>query len=506
MLVWYEKIKTIFDASATELYNWFLGLFLLLITKIMQMKTLTQVAIAMSIMVLGVEVDASDYSDYYQNLPIDIAQVEMPQIPQNEVSIVDFGAKGDGVTLCTDAFAQAIEKQSSNGGGVVVVPNGMWLTGPIELKSNVELRIAKNAVVFFSPDKLLYERKKSSRCKPCISASKQKNIAITGSGTIDGNGSQWRPVKRSKVSDVEGKSYGKMGGKVMDNGSLWYPWDLKSGYANIGNSPKEMSQMRNDLIRFENCENILVQGVIVQNSPRFHVHPVWCKNFIADGLTVRCPWNAQNGDGIDISDVSTALIVNCTVDVGDDGICMKSDINDVPRLNMGTRDVLIQDCVVNHAHGGFVIGSEDVTAMERIVVRDCRFSGTDTGLRFKSGIGRGGRTNNIFISNIVMTDISDEAIIFQCDYINLPAGMKREDYVVPKDAKYIPEFQDIHIDGVICRGCETAISASGIEGYKCVHDIDIKNSTIVYTKKSEIIDAATAELKLTNVNLIFDRK
>ena len=89
------------------------------------MKTLTQVAIAMSIMVLGIEVDASDYSDYYQNLPIDIAQVEMPQIPQNEVSIVDFGAKGDGVTLCTDAFAQAIEKQSSNGGGVVVVPNGM---------------------------------------------------------------------------------------------------------------------------------------------------------------------------------------------------------------------------------------------------------------------------------------------------------------------------------------------------------------------------------------------
>ena len=202
------------------------------------------------------------------------------------------------------------------------MPFGVWLTGPIQMKSNIELHVEKNAIIYFSPNKALYVDKegKSSRVDACIRASKCQNIAITGEGIIDGNGAQWRPVKRSKVSDVEWKTFKEMGGEELDNGSLWYPFNLKAGYPNIANSAKKQEGMRNDLVRFTNCENLYFSGVTFQNSPRFHVHPINCKNIIIDGITVRCPWNAQNGDAIDLSDCHQALIVNSIVDAGDDEI------------------------------------------------------------------------------------------------------------------------------------------------------------------------------------------
>ena len=142
--------------------------------------------------------------------------------------------------------------------------------------------------------------------------------------------------------------------------------------------------------------------------------------------------------------------------------------------------------------------------MRRIVVRDCRFSGTDTGLRFKSGMGRGGKTEQMYISNIMMTDIKDEAIIFQCDYVDRPAGS--DPNAMPtfteEQKKLAPNFQDIHISNVVCHGTATGIRASGILGLDCVHDIDIQNSTIVYTKTDKKIDEQTAKLNLKNVQLV----
>lgn len=473
----------------------------------MQTKQIFMTAITMF---ATTTMQAADYGKYYTNLPTPIVAVEPFTLPDYTVSVTDFGAKGDGITLCTEAIQNAIDKVSQNGGGHVNVPAGVWLTAPIELKDNVDLHLNKNAIVFLTPDKPLHvdsANPKAKRCRPGISAERKKNISITGSGIIDGNGAQWRPVKRGKVSDAEWKEFKQMGGIEKDNGALWYPWNMKSGYPNLGKSPEKQEQMRNDVIRFENCENILIQGVTVQNSPRFHVHPCNSKNVIIDGITVRCPWNAQNGDAIDLSDCNQCIIVNSTVDAGDDGLCMKSGDMKKNAVANGCTDILIQDCTVFHAHGAFVIGSEDVTAMKNIVVRNCRFAGTDTGLRFKSGIGRGGKTENIHISDIVMTDIKDEAVIIQCDYVNLPAGVKKEDaapYVeqLKQKGEKVPEFQDINISNVTCRGCETAIKAAGIEGINAVHDINIANSTFVYTDKGNAIDVATAKVSLKNVNLI----
>ena len=475
--------------------------------------------LATILMLLGIAfmADAKDYAKYYQNLPTEVKPVVEVVIPDNEVSITDFGGVGDGQTLNTEAFRKAISALVKKGGGRVVVPQGVWLTGPIAFKDNIELRIEKNAIVMFSPDKSLYIDKdgNSSRVEPCIKASKRKNIAITGEGIIDGNGAQWRPVKRSKVSDVEWKRFKAMGGVERNNGQLWYPWDMKDGSPNIGDTPEAQEKRRNDLVRFTDCENILFEGVTFQNSPRFHVHPLNSRNIIIDGITVRCPWNAQNGDAIDISDCHLVLIVNSIVDAGDDGLCMKSGKYKENALVNGCEDILIQDNTVYHAHGGFVIGSENICGTRRLVVRQCRFSGTDTGLRFKSGIGRGGETEKVYISDVVMTDINDQAIVFQCDYVDRPAGTaplqlprggesQSANTAQPKasprgglegaSGAYIPRFHDIHINNVVCRGAGTGIYAHGIEGYDCI-DVTIENTKIVNATKETDIDDKTAKVK-----------
>ena len=450
---------------------------------------------------------AGNYADYYAQLPVQLNRVTAPQIPERRVSLTEFGAVGDGATLCTEAFSQAISRLSSQGGGHLDIPAGVWLTGPIRMESNIDLHLDQNAIIYFSPDKRLYlpdeahKNKWGGRVLPCISANKKHDIAITGSGIIDGNGQQWRPVKRGKVSDVEWKGFHDMGGIDKQNGQLWYPWQMASGYPDIMDTPEKQEKMRNDLVRFLDCDNVFFQGVTFQHAPKFHVHPCYCTNVIIDGITVRCPWNAQNGDAIDISDCHRVLIVNSTVDAGDDGLCMKSGKPRKSTPVCGVEDVLIQNCTVFHAHGAFVLGSETASGVRRVVVRNCRFSGTDTGLRFKSGIGRGGKTEQLYISDIVMTDIKDEAIVFQCDYVDRPAGS--DPNAMPtfteEQRQWSPDFQDIHISRVTCRGAHTAIKASGIQGLNCIHDIDISNSTLLYRKAGQQIDDNTARLQLNNV-------
>ena len=461
-----------------------------------------------ALLLLPVSMEAQDYSKYYQNLPVEVKQVSRPVIPANEINIKDVGGIGDGIALNTEAFAKGISKLNKLGGGRLTIPEGIWLTGPIAFKDNIELHLEKNAIILFSSDKKLFvnpEAKEGDRVYAAIRASKRKNIAITGEGIIDGNGEYWRPVKRSKVSDVEWNEYKKnIGGLEKANGTLFYPWDKKDAANNIAETPEKQENMRNDIIRFTDCENVLIEGVTVQNSPKFHVHPLNCKNVIVDGVTVRCPWNAQNGDAIDFSDINIGLIVNCTVDAGDDGLCMKSNKTKAKSPANGCEDIVIENNTVYHAHGGFVLGSETISGMRRIVVRHNRFAGTDTGLRFKSGMPRGGKTEQLYISDIIMTDIKEEAIVFQCDYVDRPAGS--DPNAVPtyteEQKKLAPEFQDIHISNVICHGAETAISASGILGLNCVHNINIQNSTFVYTKTDQQIDDKTAQLNLTNVKLV----
>lgn len=448
-----------------------------------------------------------DYSKYYQNLPVNITAPTAPVIPANTVNIKDFGGVGDGATLNTEAFKKAISALSKQGGGHLVVPQGVWMTGLISLKDNIDLHIEKNAIVMASPNKSLFikekDGQKESKCTPMISASKRKNISITGEGVIDGNGAYWRPVKRSKVSDVEWKEFQNMGGTQTDGGKLWFPFNLKN-YGNIADTPEKQESMRTHLIRLTDCENVLVEGVTIQNSPKFHLIPTRCKNVIVDGVTIRCPWNAQNGDALDLSSCKDVLIVNNTIDAGDDGICMKAGAGQSGVGAGPCENILIEDNTVYHAHGGFVIGSEYTGGMKNIVVRNNRFNGTDTGLRFKSGVGRGGKTEGIYISDIMMTDIKDEAIVFECTYIDKKYSVKEDGKsatTVAKDAPFVPEFTDIHISNVVCRNVKTAVKAVGLDGFNCINGIDVANSTFVYTKQAQEIDG-NSKITFTNTKFI----
>ena len=154
--------------------------------------------------------EAKDYSGCYANLASSMTRVSEPAIPSNEVNLKDFGGIGDGITLNTEAFKKAMSALEKKGGGRLVVPKGVYITGLISLKDNIDLHLERNAIIMASPDKSLFIKEKDGvkedKATPLINASKRTNICITGEGIIDGNGAQWRPVKRNKVSDVNGKS------------------------------------------------------------------------------------------------------------------------------------------------------------------------------------------------------------------------------------------------------------------------------------------------------------
>ena len=421
------------------------------------------------------------YATYYRNLPVPMEEPQLPVIPANAVSLSEFGGVGDGMTDNTEAFAKAVAALAKQGGGHLVVPAGIWLTGPITLKDHIDLHMEKNALILLTPDRAAHL--KDGKAVPGINASKRTDISITGEGIIDGNGEWWRGVKRTKVSDTEWNAFLRMGGTVTPKGDLWYPFDLKAD-ENIAADYEAQEKIRTHLVRFTDCERVLVQGVTLQNAPKFHLVPQRCREVTIDGVTVRCPWNAQNGDGIDIGQCKNVLIVNNFVDVGDDGICMKGGAGAEGLRNGPCENILIEDNTVFHAHGGFVIGSEFSGGMRNIVVRHNTFSGTDTGLRFKSAPERGGKTENIWISDIYMSDIQGEAVVFETSYADRPVG--HDDAVAAQTQSFLPDFRDIHIARVTCRDCRTGVKASGTR--QIIHDITLEDCLFFYTEEASRID------------------
>ena len=396
------------------------------------------------------------YADHYRNLGL---AAPMPaDIPELIVNIRDYGGRGDAVTLNTEAFAVAIEDLSRRGGGHLVVPEGVWLTGPVVLRSNIDLHIEKNAIVLFSPDRKLYpetspdEGTSGRRFQPLISAYREKNVSISGEGVLDGNGEVWRPVKRFKMSETEWEDLVSSGGVLSEDGKIWYP----SGGCSPADAEKS-AKKRPRMLRFLCCENVMLDGVIFQNSPSFHVNLILCNDVVIDGISVRCPWNAQNGDGIDLSSCRDVLVKDCMVDAGDDAICLKSGVGEAGRRRGPCERVVVTGCTVFHGHGGFVIGSDTAGGMNDIHVSSCRFLDTDIGIRIKSGRGRGGEVRRINISDIVMNDIKGAAILID-PYYQENVG---EAVYVPVDED-TPSFSDIRISRVVCRDAGQAMYLRGL--------------------------------------------
>jgi polygalacturonase len=442
------------------------------------------------------------------NLP-QFPQVNLPVIPERDFCIESFGAVKGGTVYNTKAINAAIEAAHDAGGGRVVVPDGIWLTGAVTLKSRVNLHLMKGALVKFGYDNreefpliiTNWEGGGRIRAVSPINADNAEDIAISGEGIIDGCGEWWRPRKRMKYTERQWKGFVESGGYLRGDGNMWYPskegFDGESAKLDV-NAPGSLDEAqryyrhyRPVMVSLVKCNRVLLEGVTFQNSPAWNVHPLFCEHITIRNAEIRNPWHSQNGDGLDLESCKYALIENVRFDVGDDAICMKAGKNAEGRkIPIPTEYVTIRDCVVYHGHGGFVVGSEMSRGVRNIKVSDCTFIGTDTGIRFKSALGRGGVVEDIYMENINMTDIAGEAIIFTMGY-----GINQVLTAEQATSEDVPEFRNMYVKNVTCVGAGIGLKIEGLEN-KPIHGLTFEN--VAVTSKRGITVKAAENIKFIN--------
>ena len=491
------------------------------------MKILTRISFVLLLALLFVNnVEGKDRYDYlYKNLPFDMPRVERPVFPGNEISVADCGGIPDGVTLNTEAFAKAMDTLDKKGGGTLLVPSGIWYTGPIVFKSNINLHLEEGALILFSADFNLYplvstvfEGLDTRRCQSPVSGRNLVNIAITGKGSINGSGEAWRPLKRDKVTASHWKKVVESGGIVKD-GSYWFPSEgsMKGLEMSDMNVPrKNLSEvewleikdfLRPVMVSFIECKNVLLEGVLFENSPSWNIHPLMCENVVIDKVFVRNPGYSQNGDGVDLESCVNSIIVNSTFDVGDDAICIKSGKDeDGRKRNRPTENVIIDNCKVFQGHGGFVVGSETSGGVRNISVSNCQFLGTDVGLRFKSRRGRGGVVENIYIRDINMFDIATESFLFDLYYGGKSATESLADgdttpvdKVIPSVDETTPIFRNIYVKNLTSRNARRAMFFNGLPEMN-IENINVEDVIISATVGAELVESQNIHFK--NVKLI----
>jgi polygalacturonase len=475
---------------------------------------------------VGVVKNASDGKRTFaeMNLPFKMPEVQIPRFKTDTLNIVDFGAIPNTGDFCTKAINEAIKKCSGSGGGVVVIPAGLWTTGPIKMKSNVNLHTKNGAFISFSTDinqyeliESYFEGNKVIRCESPIMGVDLENIAITGEGIFDGNGTAWRPIKIGKMTDEQWKTLVSSGGVLSKDGKIWYP----SEEALIGNEQKDKlpktptvenmkpykQALRPVMVSLVNCKKLLLDGVTFQNSPAWNVNPLMCENLTLRNLTIRNPWYSQNGDGLDIESCRIGTVTNCRFDVGDDAICIKSGKDKEGRERAKPTELfVITDCVVYHAHGGFVIGSEMSGGVRNIFVKNLTFIGTDCGLRFKSVRGRGGLVENIWMEDIRMKNIPTDAINFNLYYFTKGAveDPVTGEMIVEKEtvSEETPAFRNMYFKNIYVDGAKQALKIMGIPEMP-VENLQFKN--MVIRSDAGIQMNYASKIKFDNVDLKLEK-
>ena len=450
-----------------------------------------------------VQAQSSTSPYHWDNLP----QITQPEFPKDTIDIRQFGAKGDGRTLNTHSIQEALIASSKKGGGVVLIPAGYWFSGPLELQSNVNLHLDDNAFLQFTADfdqyqivEGNYEGKPSARNQSPISGKGIKNIAITGKGTIDGNGDAWRMVGKGALTEREWRDKVASGGLVSDDGKTWFPSEKtkrahevkRSVLLDEGKTLADFEDikdyLRPNLLVLTNCEQVLLEGVTFQNSPAWNLHPLMSRHVTIRDVKIKNPDYAQNGDGIDIESCSNVLIEDCILDVGDDAICIKSGKDEEGRKRgIPTEKVIIRRNKVYLGHGGFVVGSEMSGGVRDIFVEDCTFMGTDKGIRFKTTRGRGGIVENIHIRDINMSDIVDEAIFFDMYYWTKPPEANEVQEIPPVTVE-TPRIRNVFIENIHCNGANVGVFVRGLPEMPVQH-IHMKNLNLTVNKGIEIKDA-----------------
>ena len=465
-------------------------------------------------------------SDFKEKFAFELPKIYTPHFKKDTFNILNYGAVADGLTLNSVAINKTIEACAAKGGGTVVIPRGSFVTGPIVMKSNINLHLDKGALLLYTSDFNQYplvistfEGVDAARCQSPFTAENIENIAITGNGIINGNGFYWRPLQKDKVSESQWKAHQKTyGGVLNESKKTWYSSEkaLKGSLTNNigklteGKTAKDFEDikdyLRPNMIRIFQCKNILIEGVTFENSPAWTTHINASEHITIRNLTVKNPWYGVNTDALDLESCKNALVEDCHFDTGDDGICIKSGRDAEGRKRgLPTKDVIVRNCVVYHAHGGFVVGSEMSGGTNNMFVSNCTFIGTDIGLRFKTNRGRGGTVENIYVNNINMKDIAAEAILFDMYYMAkdpvVLAGEKREPPVVemkPVD-ETTPQFQNFYFRNITCNGAAKGIFVRGIPEMH-VKNVWIENAVLQADEGIDIQEASN--INLNNVTML----
>ncbi|WP_309119657.1 glycoside hydrolase family 28 protein [Paenibacillus sp.] len=409
------------------------------------------------------------------------AAPERPRIPRHTYSILDYGAVAGAMTPQTAAIQAALDACAAAGGGTVVVPAGLWRTGPLSLRSRINLHVTGGALVLFEPDPALYpiipsmyEGSAGARCKAPLDGEDLQDVAITGAGVLDGGGQAWRPVKKWKMTEKAWLALLASGGALDECGELWWPSPaalegerivrrLRSdGVRDLEAYEPARAYLRPTMLSLRSCKRVSVSGPTFQNSPAWCLHLFDCEHVTLEDTNVRNPWYSQNGDGLDLESCRHARVERCTFDVGDDAICLKSGKDEEGRRRgLPCEYVTIRSCTVYHGHGGVVIGSEMSGGVRRVRVSDCTFVGTDIGLRFKSARGRGGVVEDIVMERIRMADIVHEAVSFHMFYAG-KEGSEGYDEAPRPVTEETPIFRNIALKDIECRGAATALLINGL--------------------------------------------
>jgi polygalacturonase len=512
------------DLNITHIFNAMKHRLLLLMTFILLLGVFADNSTAQ-------QLEEQDYfksvpASFYEGLSFEMPKVPVPEFPDYSVSVKEFGAVPDGNTLNTEAFRKAIAHVAEQGGGRVVIPRGIWKTGPIILKSNINLHVKRGALVRFSEDfdlyplvKTVFEGLDTWRAMSPIYGKGLENVAITGEGIFDGSGDAWRPVSRDELTEKQWQRWVDSGGVLTEDGQTWYPTEesLRGDPGNF-NVPQDRETkadfeevkdfLRPVMVSIRESKNVLLDGPTFQNSPAWNLNPLMSENIILRNLTVRNPSYALNGDGLDLSSVKNAVIYNNSFEVGDDAICIKSGKNeDGRRRGMPTENVIIRENTVYKAHGGFVVGSEMSGGVRNIAVSDMNFIGTDVGIRFKSTRGRGGIVENIDIHNIFMQDIVTEPIRFNLYYDGeAPSPNQKVEVVdkkkieeqIPEVNEETPRFRNVRIKNIYSYDSQTAFWIQGLPEMN-VQNISIENVELTAQRGGMIMD--TDQISMKNVDV-----
>jgi len=398
-----------------------------------------------------------------------LARIKPPTFAKRQIDITAYGAKSGGQVDCTMAIQKAIETCSNVGGGKVVVPKGEFLTGAIHLKSNVNLYISKGATLKFSTDPKSYlpvvhtrwEGMELMHLSPFIYAYEQTNIAITGEGTLDGQG-------KSFFWKWHGNpAYGgdpKVLSQKPTRARLYEMMDKNVPVAErIFGGPQDY--LRPQFIQPYKCKNVLIEGVTIVDSPMWEVHPVMCENVTVRKLHISS--HGPNNDGCDPESCKDVLIEDCFFDTGDDCIAIKSGRNnDGRRLATPTENVIVRGCEMKDGHGGVTIGSEISGGVRNVFAENCKMDSPnlDHALRVKNNASRGGLLENFYFRNITVGQVAHALITIDFNYEEGAKG------------GFTPVMRNFSVDNLKSGKSKLGVDIQGLDNAP-VYDVTISNST-----------------------------